>query len=67
MRLEFSKEDVGWNLEEDIRDEEYHQRGVVLCSLYHVQVISHSENSGISDVDPVSWIHLVRGLTLMKD
>lgn len=39
MRLEFLQQDIGRNLEDDIRDEENGQGGVIFGPLFDIQVL----------------------------
>ena len=51
MRLEFLEQDIGRNLEDDIRDEENSQRGIIFGSLFDIQVLFQPHNGGITDID----------------
>ena len=51
MRLKFLEQDIGRNLEDDIRDEENSQGGVIFGPLFDVQIFFQPHNRGITDID----------------
>lgn len=57
MGLEALKQHIGWDLKENVGDEENDKRIVVLCSI-EAEFFREAENIGICDVDAI-WAHCV--------
>jgi hypothetical protein len=55
MRLQFLQEDIGRNLEDNIRHKENGQCSVVFSSCLNVQVLLQPQNRRITDVNTAKW------------
>lgn len=51
MRFQFLEQEIGRNLENNIRNEEDGQRGIVFGPMQDTQVFLESENRRITDID----------------
>lgn len=51
MRLELLKQNIRWNLEQNVRHKEDGQRGIVFRAMHNVQVFLESQDSRVTDVD----------------
>ena len=67
MGLQLLQQDIGWNLENDVGDEEYSQRSVVLCSIDNIEVLLEPEYGRIADVYTVPRSRLLACRSPAKD
>jgi len=51
VRLQFLEQEIGRNLEDDIRNEENGQCGVVFSPMQDTQIFLESKNRRITDID----------------
>ena len=52
MRSQSLQQDIGGDLEDNVRDEEYCQCGIILISR-QPQIVAHVKNVGIGDIGPI--------------
>lgn len=71
MRLHLFQQDIGRDLEDDVRNEEDRQRNIILHSFFDIQVFLEAEEDGIADVDSATGysknINTYIGMTLRSD